>query len=42
MITEGSRLCVDYALEFGAAANIAGGHIMHSEIRVKDFVFSMI
>ena len=25
MITEGSRLCVDYALEFGAAANIAGG-----------------
>ena len=25
MITEGSRQCVDYALEFGAAANIAGG-----------------
>ena len=25
IITEGSRLCVDYALEFGAAANIAGG-----------------
>ena len=25
MITEGSRKCVDYAIEFGAAANIAGG-----------------
>lgn len=25
MITEGSRQCVDYALEFGVAANIAGG-----------------
>ena len=25
MITEGSRQCVDYAIEFGAAANIAGG-----------------
>ncbi|MAL21105.1 MAG: histone deacetylase, partial [Crocinitomicaceae bacterium] len=25
MITEGSRQCVDYAMEFGAAANIAGG-----------------
>ena len=25
IITEGSRQCVDYALEFGAAANIAGG-----------------
>ncbi len=25
IITEGSRLCVDYALKFGAAANIAGG-----------------
>jgi acetoin utilization deacetylase AcuC-like enzyme len=25
VITEGTRKCVDYALEFGAAANIAGG-----------------
>ena len=37
MITEGSRKCVDYAIEFGAAANIAGG--THHAFRNRSEVF---
>ena len=42
IITEGSRQCVDYAIEFGAAANIAGGTHHAFRDRGEGFVFSMM